>query len=466
MFKKLTITAFILLGLCNSYAQTIAGTWYGVLKMPGGSVHLIFHIAQNGDVYSSTMDSPDQNANGLAADHTDFAANKITIDMGKYGIKYKGIFKPDSNLVAGTFIQGPYQLPLNLSSDSSLKPTRPQDPKDFPYKQEEVSFTNPKGSDTLAGTLTLPADGKASKIVILVTGSGPQNRNEELFNHRPFLVWSDWLTRNGIAVLRYDDRGIAKSTGNFHGATTADFADDVEAAIGYIKSRPDLKWLSIGLMGHSEGGIIAPLIASRNKAVKFVVMLAGPGVPIPEMMAKQYTDQLHLMGASDEVIKLNNATNAKLYAATLTYKQLPYAAYKVKLDTILYHEYRNYPPGSLGNAKLDDIVNAAVAQFADPWWRYFSTINPADYLTKVTCPVLAINGTLDMQVNSEIDLTGIKKDLDAAGNKHHQEIALPGLNHLMQKAKTGSVNEYGQIEETVDPIALQTVTEWIKQLPY
>jgi len=469
MLKKLTITALIILGFGNSYAQTVVGTWYGILKLPATSVHLVFHITKAGETYASTMDSPDQGANGLAADQTTFEANSLTVDFGKYNIKYNGIFKPDSNVITGTFIQGPYKFPLKLSAnpvtDTTRKLSRPQDPKDFPYKQEDLTFTNPKGGDQLAGTLTLPANGKASRIVILITGSGPQNRNEELLNHRPFLVWSDWLTRNGIAVLRYDDRGVAQSTGNFQAATTADFAGDAEAAINYIKSRSDLKGISIGLMGHSEGGIIAPMIARYNKAVKFVVMLAGPGVPIIQLMEKQSADQMRLSGTPDNIIKLNSATNAKLYAAAITYKQLPDTAYKAKLDTILYNEYRNYPPGLIDNSKLNDIVNRTVAKISGPWFRYFLTIDPADYLTKVTCPVLALNGTLDMQVNCEANLAGIKKDLDAAGNKHHQEVALPDLNHLLQKAKTGAVSEYGQIDETVDPIALQKVTVWINQLP-
>ena len=230
------------------------------------------------------MDSPDQGARGLPTDKTTVTGNQLTIEASTYKIKYMGTFLPDRPQIKGTFLQGEGSLPLNLGRTQSAVPAapivaRPQDPKDFPYKQEDVTFTNPKGGNQLAGTLTpLPADGKATKIVILITGSGPQNRNEELtaVNHRPFLVWSDWLTRNGIAVLRFDDRGVAKSTGNFTTATSADFADDAEAAVTYIQSRADLKGLSIGLMGHSEGGMIAPIVASRNKAVKFIVLLAAP----------------------------------------------------------------------------------------------------------------------------------------------------------------------------------------------
>ena len=469
--KKIFCTLILLFLAISSFAQTIIGTWYGVLKVQGTAIHLIFHLAKNDTAYTSTMDSPDQGAKGLAANKTDFTGNQLTIDLSKFGIKYTGAFKPDSNIITGTFMQGALRLPLNLSSKESTEvaqqPARPQDPKDFPYKQEEVTFTDTKGGNQLAGTLTMPASGHASKIVILITGSGPQNRNEELvpFNHRPFLVWADWLTRHGIAVLRYDDRGVAKSTGDFQAATTADFANDAEAAVNYIKSRNDLKGLAIGLMGHSEGGIVAPLVASRNKSVKFVVMLAGPGVPIVELMTRQTADQLKLNGVSPEIIKLSTQTNLKLYTAAIRYNNLPDDAFKLKLDSILYNDFKTYPADALGNQKPDDIVKRAVAEISSPWFRYFVTIDPASYLTKVKCPVLAIDGTLDMQVNAESNLAAIKKDLDASGNKNNTEVDLPYLNHLMQKAQTGAVSEYKTIEETVDPIALQSVSDWINKLP-
>ena len=468
--KKMFFSSVLAFFIVNCYAQTIVGNWYGILKVPGHSVRIVFHISKTGDAYNSTMDSPDQGAKGLPVDKTDFINNELTLNLGKFGIKYIGTFKADSNIIAGLFIQGNATIPLRMSvteqTDVVKQPPRPQDPTDFPYKQEEVTFNNIKGGDQLAGTLTIPSSGKISKIVILITGSGPQNRNEELgpLNHRPFLVWSDWLTRNGIAVLRYDDRGVGKSTGDFQTATTADFADDTEAAIDYIKSRKDLNGLAIGLIGHSEGGIIAPLVASRNKSVKFVVTLAGPGVPISELMMRQAADQLRLNGASDQAIKLTTGTNGKLYAAVIQYNSLPDAAFKLKLDSVLYADLKNYPEDALRGNKPEDLVNHIVEPLTGPWYRYFLNIDPATYLAKVKCPVLAINGTLDMQVNCESNLEGIKKGLQMAGNKNHLEVALPGLNHLLQQAHTGGESEYGTITETVDPIALQKVAAWINQL--
>lgn len=452
------------------YAQDIAGAWYGVLAAPGRNLHVVFHIARSGDGYTSTLDSPDQGANGLATDATTLQKNQLTIVAPRFGIKYTGTFVPDSGLIKGVLIQGG-EIPLNLSRNrASAQPVsmlpRPQDPKDFPYKREEIVFTNLKGGNQLAGTLTLPADGKCTKIVILITGSGPQNRDEEVtaFNHRPFLVWSDQLTRQGIAVLRYDDRGVGKSTGNFATATSADFADDAEAAVNYILSRPDLSKLRIGLMGHSEGGLIAPMVAARNKAVKFVCLLAGPGQPMTELLLQQERDQLRLAGASQQAIELSMRTNRKVMDLVTGNSTLSTAQLKEKIDTLLYRELRAYPAGALQGESIDAAVKRGDSQVTTPWFRYMLGIHPDVYLSKVTCPVLALNGTLDMQVQCSANLAGIKAALQKGGNKNHQEVALPGLNHLFQKAQTGALGEYAQISETVNPVALQKVSAWINEL--
>ncbi|GAB2702866.1 alpha/beta fold hydrolase [Mucilaginibacter koreensis] len=468
--KKWTLLLGLLFNILYTKAQSVEGAWYGTLAVQGTNIHLVFHISKTGDIYTSTFDSPDQGANGLATDKTTFINNQLTIDASQFKITYTGTYRTDSAKIAGIFKQGGIELPLNLfktkQPDAAAKAVvrKPQDPVDFPYKQEDVLFTNAKGGNQLAGTLTLPQDGKFSKAVVLISGSGAQNRNEELLGHRPFLVWSDYLTRHGIAVLRYDDRGVSKSTGDFSKATSADFADDAEAAVAYLKARPDMKDVAIGLMGHSEGGLIAPMIASRNKNVAFIVLLAGPGVPIPQLMAQQTADQSRLSGASADVVKMNVATNQKLYNAINQYPNLSADALKVKLDTLLRQDFRSYPAGSLGDSKLDDIINQTISQVNTPWFRYFMSVNPSDYLTKVTCPVLALNGTLDMQVNSIANLAAIKNSLQKADNKNHQEVTLPGLNHLFQKANTGSVAEYGKIEETVNPVALEKVSVWISQL--
>jgi pimeloyl-ACP methyl ester carboxylesterase len=469
VMKRTTVTLLLLIFTTGLYAQGIVRNWYGTLNVPGHQLHLVFHITKTGDAYSTTMDSPDQHANGLGTDNTTVAGNSLTIVASKFSITYTGTFVQDSDMIKGTFKQGGGSLPLILciskaAGDEATMVKRPQDPKDFPYKQEEVRFVNPIGKDTLAGTLTIPSDGKASKIVILITGSGPQNRNEELMDHRPFLVWSDWLTRKGIAVLRYDDRGIAKSTGNFNGSTSADFADDAEAAVRYIKSRKDLQHLSIGLMGHSEGGMIAPVVASRDKDVKFIVLLAGPGIPIADMMLKQVEDQTRLTGASDSAISKSVADTRVLYNVIVENPSLSTSELKVKLDTLLYNQLKVLPKADLGGKSIEENIQYTNMALLNPWYRYFLTFNPQDYLIKVKCPVLALDGSLDMQVNAHANLAGIKKTLIAGGNKHVEVDELPGLNHLFQQAKTGSMAEYSEIQETVDPVALNKVSEWINQL--
>jgi len=472
--KKIVGTLIFMVLTYSVFAQNITGDWYGTLNIPGGkTLHVVFHITKSGDTYTTTFDSPDQGAAGLATDKTTVAGDKLTIEASKFNFTYNGVFLPDSSKINGTLSQGGGSGALNFTHDKPMTATapvarvvRPQDPKDFPYEQEEVTFTNPKAGNALAGTITMPSYGRASKIVVLITGSGPQDRNEEIiqFNHRPFLVWSDWLTRQGIAVLRYDDRGIGKSTGIFGTATSADFADDAEAAITYIQSRADLKNLKIGLMGHSEGGMIAPVVASRNKAVKFVVLLAGPGVPIDQLMLRQAADQMRVGGASPEAIQRSAATNKKIYSLIIQNPTMPSAQLKQQVDTLMYRELRANSRADLKTQDIDAVLKQTPV-LTSPWYRYFIAFRPADYLTKVKCPVLALDGTLDMQVNSEANLAGIRESLEKGGNRNFQTVPMPGLNHMFQKAATGSVEEYSQISETVDPSALQLVSGWINHLP-
>jgi dipeptidyl aminopeptidase/acylaminoacyl peptidase len=273
--KKIALSMALSLFCLLLHAQDFSGNWYGTLNIPGQKLRLTLHITANGSAFSTTLDSPDQKMLGLPTDKTTISGQEITVEAAKLGIVYKGTITPAGDELKGTFTQG-QSMPLNFSRKELIiaAPKRPQNPTDFPYIQEEVTINNVKTGNTLGGTLTIPSNRKASKIVIMISGSGPQNRDEELMSHKPFLVWSDYLTRKGIAVLRYDDRGVGKSTGIFATATTADFADDAEAAVEFIRSRADLKGFKIGLVGHSEGGLIAPIVASRNPGLGFIVLLA------------------------------------------------------------------------------------------------------------------------------------------------------------------------------------------------
>ncbi|MEL6253922.1 MAG: alpha/beta fold hydrolase, partial [Bacteroidota bacterium] len=288
----LSIISFILSTF--SMAQDITGSWNGALEIQGTSLRVVFHIEKDGTSYSSKMDSPDQGAFGIATGSTSYEDGKLTITAPAMGLTYKGELSESGDKIAGTFKQGGMSLPLELGKEEikvenkEPKP-RPQDPKDFPYEQEEVRFKVEEGGHEMAGTLTYPSNGSFEQVVVLISGSGPQNRNEELggMNHRPFLVLSDHLTREGIAVLRYDDRGVAESGGDFKTATSKDFANDAAAAVKFLKSRDDMKGKKIGLMGHSEGGMIAPMVAASHSEVDFIALLAGPGIEIPELLLMQ-----------------------------------------------------------------------------------------------------------------------------------------------------------------------------------
>lgn len=468
MKKILTITFIFFTQLL--FAQEPLGNWYGVLEVAGSKIRLNFHIKSNGTGLVSTMDSPDQGANGIPTDTTIIDGNKISIIAKKLNLRYGGVFNNDFTELNGTFKQGITSLPLIFFRNPGIKENtvkaRPQDPIDFPYKQEDLEIKNINSGITLSATLTTPIKGEISKIVVLISGSGPQNRNEELlpYNHRPFLVWSDFLTRNGIAILRYDDRGVGKSSGNFSNATTLDFADDAESVVKFIKSRKDLSNLKVGLLGHSEGGMIAPMVANRDKDVDFVILLAGPGIPIAKLMVHQNSAQMKLSGMPDSAIASNAKLNEQIYAASKRYKDLDAHSFKIKIDSALSMLLNKYQATDTSNEYKAQNKSSMVDQIATPWFRYFITADPQEYLSKLKCPVLAINGALDMQVPSKLNLDGIEKSLTLSGNKKFEIFEVPDLNHLMQKVKTGSVREYGESEETVNPIVLNKVLSWLNAI--
>jgi len=295
--------------------------------------------------------------------------------------------------------------------------------------------------------------------VVLITGSGPQNRDEELMGHKPFLVLSDYLTRNGIGVLRYDDRGCYESKGDFSKATTSDFATDVDAAVTYLKTRKDINLKKIGLIGHSEGGIIAPMVAASRKDICFIVLMAGTGVPGADILLLQQELIGRASGMKEEKLKETKEINRGLYdiiinpkdTTTLTIQMTEYLKLKMK-DS----------PDIPKDADPDKIIKQEIAQLTSAWMLNFIRYNPAPMLEKVKCPVLAINGSKDLQVPPDVNLPAIEKALKTGGNNKSTVKELPGLNHLFQECKTGSPNEYAGIEQTLSPLALETISNWIK----
>lgn len=448
-------------------AQDITGEWNGALDIQGMQLRIVFHIEKTNDGYSSKLDSPDQGATGIPTSTTTFDAGQLTITAATLNMNFEGRLASDGSSINGTFNQNGLSFPLDLQREKiekKIAPTRPQEPNVFNYTQLEMRIKNAKGGHELAGTLTMPKNAEAKALVILITGSGPQDRNEELgpYNHRPFLVLSDFLTRNGIAVFRYDDRGIAESGGDFATATSKDFADDASAIVDFFSKDKMFIRKKIGLIGHSEGGMIAPIVAVENKNVDFIVLLAGPGIPIKELMNLQLEALLKAEGVEEDVLKINSGIMDELYSYMIEHQEQETDTFIVAVKEILTKGAKLIPEEYKADW-TDEVIQSQTKQLSSPWFRYFASFNPADYLTKVKCPVLAVNGTLDLQVTSKENLAGIENCLDAAGNKHFTIEAFDGLNHLFQKAETGAPAEYGTIEETFNEEVMKYLVDWINQ---
>ncbi|WP_452221895.1 alpha/beta hydrolase family protein [Lacinutrix salivirga] len=352
---------------------------------------------------------------------------------------------------------------LWFSTEGIAQNTKPQEPiPPFQYSSEEVNFKNIKADNiTLSGTLTLPKNKKKPAVVVLIAGSGPQNRNSEILGHKPFLVISDYLTNNDIAVLRFDERGIEKSEGNHKTATTFDLASDVNAAVEYLKTRTDINTSKIGLIGHSEGGLIAPIVASKNKTVAFIVLLAGPGVNGQEVLQSQSKKIAELSGTTQEGIAFNNNLTSVAYEVIKTEKDTS------KLKTNITKALENYKSElESENSPFAIYVNEFTIkqltnQLTNPWMLSFLKIEPQHYLSQVKCPVLAINGTKDLQVLPDLNLNAIESALKKGNNNAITIIQLEGLNHLFQKSETGLPQEYAGLEDTFNIDALMVIKNWI-----
>jgi uncharacterized protein len=444
-------------------AQDITGEWNGVLKASGIQLRLVFNVTKTSDGLISTMDSPDQGAKGIPTTMTSFENSILKITIANAKIEYEGTLG-QNNIIIGTFIQRGQSFPLNLSKEKIEKDklVRPQEPiKPYAYYSEDIIFENKKAGISLAGTLTLPSKKGVFPVVILISGSGPQNRDEELLGHKPFLVLSDYFTKNGIAVFRYDDRGTAMSKGDFKNATSLDFATDVESAISYIKTRKEINTKKIGLIGHSEGGLIAPMVASKSKDVAFIVLLAATGVQGDQILLQQQKLIGKASKLNDEVIQKNELENRKVFDIVNKSSNLE----KLNIDlteffsqTLKENASSKKPDGMSDN----DFVKLQVKQIANPWMQYFIKYNPIPMLERVKCPVFAINGEKDLQVPSKENLQAIKKALLKGGNKNVTIKEYPELNHLFQECKSGLPDEYATIEETFSPTAMTEILGWIQ----
>ena len=462
MKKILIISATLFLSF-PVFSQNISGDWNGKISISGIQLKIVFHISGKDKIYTATLDSPDQGAYDIPVDSVIFNNPDLKMVMTKLNAEYTGKYSKETNQITGNFKQAGQLFSLELAKSKTKieKPKRYQEPeKPYPYLSEDIKFENTKAGINLAGTLTLPKKGRKFPAVILISGSGAQNRDEELLGHKPFLIISDYLTRKGIAVLRFDDRGTAKSEGDFGSATSEDFATDVEAALNYLLSRKEIDENNIGLIGHSEGGLIAPMLAAKNNQIAFIVMLAGPGIPGDKLLLLQSQLIGKANGASDKELKISKKLNKKIYA--FLKNESDTSIMKQNVYDLLAEEFdKQKNTNKLSGKQLKTQINRQIKILISPWFRYFLSYNPAKTLKNVNCPVLALFGEKDLQVPAEINEKAVKKALSKAENNDFKTLIIPNLNHLFQECKTGSPKEYASIKQTFSPIALKKISDWI-----
>lgn len=445
--------------------SSIVGNW---ISKPG-QFKIVYRVSKNEDnnfiVYT---DIPDQEAWGMPADFL-ISSDRKNIKFDMYNIRciYEGKISQDGRLINGKF-KGPDGGGMPLVLERTDNPPvriskRPQEPqKPYPYKEEIVSFENRLDKITLAGTLTIPESGGPFPAVLLLAGSGPNDRDQLIWGHRIFLVLADYLTRQGIAVLRYDDRGVGRSTGDYDKGTFNDFKKDALAGVEYLKTRQEIDAKKIGLVGHSEGAVIGPLAAGESSDVAFMVLMAAPGLTDDfDGLIKQWTDGYRSKGASQQAIALKASVLREIFYTIRHEDDLEIARSKINnLLQKIKPELAKLSADDRKNIELESVDTYNFHWMLSPGFSSVLRYNAKETLMKVKCPVLAINGGKDTQVPTE-NLKGVEKALKAGGNLQYTTKEFAGLNHLFQTAKTGSPSEYASIEETISPSVLRFISDWV-----
>lgn len=445
----------------SAVGNRFIGEWQGVLVVGAARLRIALSVKpDSAGGLRGQMVSIDQGGAVIPAQMS-VRGDTLIVSIPAASGTYTAVATPAGDSLHGVWSQGS-PLPLAMGRGAApavVAKARPQDPKPpFPYRSQEVTVSSVAGV-TLAGTVLIPDGAGPFPAVVFVTGSGPQDRDETLLGHHPFLVIADYLARHGIASLRYDDRGVAHSTGNFASSTSADFADDAEAAVRFLRGVPGISRDRVGIIGHSEGGLIGPLVAARSRDVAFVVMMAGPGIPGDSIILLQERLIALAGGASATRVDATIAGNRRLIHAL---KTAPDSATEVaNLQAVRNDMLVDVPDAQRATAAAQ--IDQGIKELEQPWMRYFLRYDPRPTLRKVHVPVLALGGTLDLQVPPEEDLTAIDAALKEGGNRDYRVVRMPGLNHLFQTATTGAPTEYEKIEETVSPSALELVATWINQ---
>jgi len=463
------IFAILTIAPIFGYSQTkpdyskFNGAWQGIVVAEGDSQMVVIDIAGD-SILRIKASLPWAAMIDKGVSKSSYQNDTLSFRVGELQFTFKGRVDFEKKSISGLCKIGKsYPLTL-LYTDKPTRVNRPQTPKEpYPYASEEVQFANEKQKVSLAGTLTLPKGEGPFPAVVLITGSGAQNRDEELLGHKPFLVIADYLTRNGIAVLRYDDRGVGKSTGKFTEATTQDFANDAEAAFNFLINDKRINVAKIGLMGHSEGGVIAPIVASRNKKAKFIIMLAGTGVDGKALMLEQYRLILKASSIPDSIVEPLVDLNRQAFDVVLTTPDNVKAATKIREITDSTIQKMGEETAAKYNLSKKT-AEQLVMQVLTPWMKEFIRLNPANYLYKVNCPILALNGESDLQVPAAQNIPAIQKAVAKNKNGKLTVKTFPKLNHLFQTSTTGSPSEYARIEETFNEEVLKEILKFITGL--
>ena len=451
--KFLILIFFAIFQSCLGYANDITGTWSGKLDFGNQKLSFVLHVNQKDNIWYASADSPDQGAFNIPF-NIKVKGDSVLLD-NPHGIKL-AMKVTNDNRLAGKFMQNGVVIPLVLekgeveSGQNRIKYQTPLPP--YAYDTLEVEIPNTYSNITLSGTLTQPAKEGKYPAVILISGSGPQDRDETLFGHKPFKVLADYLTKNGIIVLRYDDRGIGKSEGDFEKATIDDFNKDAISAFNFLKTQQNVDVHKIGIIGHSEGGLIANLIAGQGMPnLSFIVTLAAPTIPIKDLMV----EQLYRVGKAEGMSELQLAMAREI-------NKKNFEVVKSDLNTDDAYALLKKNMHIVEETAQNAAIRKEMLMMLTPAYRYFIRINPQEFIQKIYVPVFGAFGTLDVQVPSTMNLRGYYDNLPKNSKTVLKEYE--NMNHLFQKAKTGRVAEYAQIEETINEQILKDIVDWIETL--
>lgn len=464
-FMLMNILILMILALpvfAQNRSGAIEGNWLGTLDVGGVKMRLVLKVAKTGDGFAAKLDSIDQGVKDLPIDSVKLEGRKMSFSAAQFGMSYEGTLNEKGDEISGIFKQGGGSTAFVFKRIAEIpKISRSQDPnKPYPYAEEEVFYKNEKDNVKLAGTMTFPRGGGKFPAVILITGSGSQDRDGIVAGHRPFLVLADFLTRRGIAVLRVDDRGTGGSDLGSLTATTENFVGDVLTGVEYLKNRKEINSTQIGLIGHSEGGMIAPMAAVRSKDISFIVMLSGMGQTGADVILTQIALIQNKSGAKPETINQAIDFQKSLFAIIKSEPDDKLAESKIN-EMLLMRKSKMNEQQLREFAQIEAKIKSELPALLSPWYRFFLSYNPHPALEKVKVPVLALNGENDVQISSKENLALISAALQKGGNKDFTVKSFPKLNHLFQTSETGLPNEYGKIEETIAPQVLETVADWI-----